>query len=114
MKYLGFIINRYDRCVANKTIYRKQFTIVWHVDDNKLPHVDPNVVTDILTHIKKQFVDLVISRGDTVNFLGINIKIMKYKKVEIIMKLKIEDIVSLFNDIFGLRFVPHVNIIYGV
>ena len=47
-KYLGFSINTYDRCVANKMIYGKQCTIVWYVDDNKLSHVDPNFVADIL------------------------------------------------------------------
>ena len=49
-------------------------TIVWYVDDNKMSHVDPNVITAILKEIKKHFVDLVISRGDTHYFLGTNVK----------------------------------------
>ena len=32
----GFVINPYDRCVANKIINGKQCTIVFYVDDNKL------------------------------------------------------------------------------
>ena len=40
----GFIVNPYDPCVANKVINGEQFTIIWHVDDLKLSHKDPEVV----------------------------------------------------------------------
>ena len=52
LKKEGFVINPYDRCVANKIINGKQCTIVWYVDDNKLSHKDPNVVTEILEIMK--------------------------------------------------------------
>ena len=42
---IEFVINSYDQCVENKMINGKQCTIVWYVDDNKLSHVDPNIVT---------------------------------------------------------------------
>ena len=45
---MGFELNPYDMCVANAMINGKQCTIVWYVDDNKISHVDPNVVTDII------------------------------------------------------------------
>ena len=32
---MGFTINPYDSCVANKMINDKRCTIVWHVDDQK-------------------------------------------------------------------------------
>ena len=48
LKDLGFSINTYDRFMSNKMVDVNQFTIVWYVDENKLSHVDPNVVTDIL------------------------------------------------------------------
>ena len=35
---IGFKINPYDPCVANKIIYRQQMTICYHVDDCKLSH----------------------------------------------------------------------------
>ena len=43
----GFVINPYNFCVANKIINGKQCTVVWHVDDLKISHVDPKVVTTI-------------------------------------------------------------------
>ena len=32
---IGFKINPYDKCVANKMVKGKQCTVAWHVDDNK-------------------------------------------------------------------------------
>jgi hypothetical protein len=40
---IGFEINPYDICVANRTVNGKQHTITWHVDDLKSSHIDPKV-----------------------------------------------------------------------
>ena len=40
---IGYIINPYDACVANKMINNKQHTLTWHVDDVKSSHVDPKI-----------------------------------------------------------------------
>jgi hypothetical protein len=42
----GCILNPYDSCVANRIIEGLQSTIIWHVDDLKLSHVDVDVVRD--------------------------------------------------------------------
>jgi hypothetical protein len=39
LKPIGFEINPYDPCVANKIVEGKQLTVVWHVDDLKVSHV---------------------------------------------------------------------------
>ena len=44
-KEWGFEVNLYDWCVVNKIIAGKQCTIVWHVDDLKISHVDANVLS---------------------------------------------------------------------
>ena len=54
LKDLGFELNPYDACVANKMIDGKQCTIAWYVDDMKISHVDPNVVTNIKSNSLKQ------------------------------------------------------------
>ena len=41
---LAFEMNPYDKCVVNKIINGKQCTIIWHVDDFKLSHVEQNVL----------------------------------------------------------------------
>ena len=42
---MGFEINPYDPCVANKMVNGAQCTVYWHVDDLKVFHVDEAVVT---------------------------------------------------------------------
>ena len=37
---MGFEVNPYDPCVANKIVEGSQCTIVWHVDDLKVSHKD--------------------------------------------------------------------------
>lgn len=45
---LGFKLNPYNPCVSNVKINGKQCTIVWYVDDNKVSHVDPSVVSNVI------------------------------------------------------------------
>ena len=73
LKGMGFKLNPYDRCVANKMIKGKQCTIAWYVDDNKISHNDPRVVTEVLDAIKEHFGELVISRGNKHDLLGMKI-----------------------------------------
>ena len=47
IKSIGFELNPYDPCVANKIVDGAQLTVVWHVDDLKVSHVDAGVVTRI-------------------------------------------------------------------
>ena len=51
----GFNTNSYDRCVMNKMVDEKQCTILWHVDDLKISHVNPVVVNDIIQKLKDVF-----------------------------------------------------------
>ena len=86
LKKEGFVINPYDRCVANKEINGKQCTIVWYVDDNKVSHVDLQVVTDVIDLMKSHFRELTVTRGKKHRFLGMNIEINKDRKIGIEMK----------------------------
>ena len=76
----GWEINPYDKCVANKIINGKQCTIVWYVDDNKISHEDPNVVTEVIELMKSHFGDLTVTRGNKYRFLGMNITLHPKKK----------------------------------
>ena len=51
---LGYEINPYDPCVANKIINGKQMTICWHVDDLFIGHVESSVVKDFLAWLASQ------------------------------------------------------------
>ena len=84
-----------------KVINGKQFTIVWYFNDNKLYHVNPSVVTEILEVIKKHFGELVISRGDEHYFLGIQITLRKEKIVELIITGKLWENIEIFGSTCG-------------
>ena len=43
---MGFKINPYNQCVANKEIIGKKCTIFWYVDDMKVSHMEIEVVRD--------------------------------------------------------------------
>ena len=57
------------------------------------------MVTGISEEIKKDFRNLVISRGDTHDLLSMTIKIRNGNKMELIMKHQIENTVSQLKDI---------------
>jgi hypothetical protein len=48
LQKMGFELNPYDPCVANCIIEGSQCTISWYVDDTKISHVNPDVVTMII------------------------------------------------------------------
>jgi hypothetical protein len=48
LESIGFIVNPYDPCVANRMVNGKQHTITWHEDDLKSSHVDAKVNDDLL------------------------------------------------------------------
>jgi hypothetical protein len=95
----GFVINPYDRCVANKVINGKQCTIVWYVDDNKVSHVDPIVVTEVIDIMKGHFGDLTVSRGKKHRFLGMNIELTDDRKLKIEMKDQLQETVDMFTQL---------------
>jgi hypothetical protein len=72
----GFEINPYDWCVANKIIDGKQCTILWHVDDLKISHVDPDAVTRTIEQIDKEFgkeAPITVTRGKIHDYLGMTL-----------------------------------------
>ena len=96
---MGFILNPYDKCVANKEINGKQCTVAWYVDDNKLSHVQLVVVTEVLEVIKGHFGDLEISRGNEHNLLGMKIVMdRKSRSVIISMRDQIEESIKMFGE----------------
>ena len=42
------MVNSYDRCILNITMKGKQYTIAWYVDDNKVSHIDEEVIIRVI------------------------------------------------------------------
>ena len=65
-------------------------TIVFYVDDNKISHKDPQVVSNVIKESSKYFGELTVSRGAKHDYLGMDIEI-KDKLVYVGMKKQIEE-----------------------
>ena len=73
---IGFELNPYDSCVANKNINGKQCTVLWHVDDLKISHQDPKVVDDVIAKLNVKYGELqplTVTRGNEHVYLGMEI-----------------------------------------
>ena len=55
LKSIGFQLNPYDLCVASKIVDGAQLTVVWHVDNLKVSHIDGGVVTRMAAWLKKTY-----------------------------------------------------------
>jgi hypothetical protein len=90
-------VNPYDWCVANKMIDGKQCTILWHVDDLKISHVDADVVTDILEKMKGTFgkeAPLTVTRGKIHEYLGMTLDFSSPTQAKILMTEYIQGILD--------------------
>jgi Reverse transcriptase (RNA-dependent DNA polymerase) len=67
LKQHGFTINPYD------FIEGSQCMIVWYVDDTKILHVKPSVVTQIIEMLEGHFGKMTVSRGAEHEFLGMHL-----------------------------------------
>ena len=101
----GFILNPYDPCVANKMINGKQYTIIFHIDDMKISHPDPEVVTNILNWLKELYQTLPNGevakikdqRGKKREYLGMDFDFITKKEVKITIVYYIKKLIKDFH-----------------
>jgi hypothetical protein len=80
---MGFVVNLNDFCVTNKVIDNAQCTIVWHVDDLKISHVNPNVESKVIDNISTIFgkqAPLTVHRGKIHEYLSMTLNFSINKK----------------------------------
>ena len=74
LENMGFKINPYNPCVANKMVNGHQMTICWHVDDLKVSHKDDNAVTELAEKLAEIYgPKATVSRGKVHEYLGMDI-----------------------------------------
>ena len=84
----GFEMNPYDPCCWNQIVNGKQMTVVFHVDDMKLSHVNPDVVTKYIKKLDGVYGKtdpMSITRGKKHEYLGMTIEFIGSKQVQITM-----------------------------
>ena len=72
-------------------------TIAWHVNNLNISHLDPNVVTDVIADIQKEYgktYTVTFTRGKVHNYLGMKIDFSAPEKLEITMNDSIFDIIN--------------------
>ena len=67
------MVNSYDRCILNITMKGKQYTIAWYVDDNKVSHIDEEVIIRVIQKLPEHFGHLKLLRGKNHKSLGMDI-----------------------------------------
>jgi hypothetical protein len=116
---LGFNANKYDRCTVNKIINRKQCTIVWHVDDLKLSHVDPKVLDIIISRLLDekyaQEAPLAVTRGTIHEYLGMTLDYSETGKVKFVMDDYVKNLIdNAPDDMTGTAATPGANHLFNV
>ena len=101
---IGFKLNPYDPCVANKTVHGKQLTIAWHVDDLKVSHKKYQVVSHMVKWLKAKYEQLfkdgssamMITHGKIHDYLGMQLDFSMPGEVKVTMIPYVKEIVTLF------------------
>ena len=96
LKDMGFTLNPYDRCVANKMVNGKQCTVLWYVDDVKVSHVEESVVKSVITKLENEFGSVNPTYGNEQEYLGMKLKIDDNRKLYIDMRDQVSEILQDF------------------
>ena len=75
----------------------KKCTIAWHIDDNKLSHVDPVLVMEIL-HEQKKKLTFTVTQEKGHDYLGMSIILTEKGTVKIDMRKQIMEIINSFSE----------------
>ena len=92
---MGFTLNPYDNCVANKMVDGNQCTIIWHVDDLKISHKNRTVVENMIKQIEKKYGTMSTNISNKLTYVGMDFE-YKGKEVIISMVSHIEDAINEF------------------
>ena len=85
----GFTRNKYDDCVVNKTINGHQMTVVWHMDNLKVSHMEAKEVEKFIKQMEETFgkdTPLSVSCGKIHDYLEMTLDFRNKGEVQIDME----------------------------
>ena len=105
MTDIGFKINPYDLCVANKIIDGQQMTICYHVDDCKLSHRRIKVNDQMIMWLRQEYESIfedgsgkmAVSRAKIHKYLGMTLYYTICGQVQITMIDFLDKVLIYFN-----------------
>jgi hypothetical protein len=101
LEAVGFVINPYDPCVANRVSdCGHQQTVVWHVDDLMISHVDRRENLWLIDYLKGIYGDkMTVTTGKEHRFLGMDFDYSRPGVLWVTMIKYIEDILEDFPEL---------------
>ena len=82
LEKMGYKLNPYDKCITNRMDKNgRQCTIAWRVDDCIATHVEQSELDDLGMQMIKHFGDMEMHRGDSHDFLGMKLNILRDEKI---------------------------------
>jgi hypothetical protein len=85
LQEMGFVLDPYDSCIANKMINGKQCTICWSVDDLKVSHVQRSVVVSIIAAFEGKYGKMIVTHGNKHKYVGMDIEFTNDGEAKILM-----------------------------
>jgi hypothetical protein len=100
-----FKLNPYDPCVANKQVDGEQLTVCFHVDDCKISHISPKVVSDTIDWLRSEYENVFedgsglmkVHRGKTHKYLGMSLDFSHVNQCRITMIDYVDEIVAAYD-----------------
>jgi hypothetical protein len=101
---IGYEMNPYDLCVANKMVDGKQMTICYHVDDCKLSHIDAKANNKMIEWLRQEYKsifedgsgEMTVSRGKVHTYVGMKLDYTIPGQVSVTIFDYIKDIIDTF------------------
>lgn len=94
---MGFELNPYDPCVANKMVDGKQLTVSWHVDDLTVSHANESAIVAVIDKLKSIYgTNLKETIGPIQDYLGMKFDYTVPGQVEISMDKYISNVIDTF------------------
>jgi hypothetical protein len=108
LRTMGFKVNPYDPCVANRMVNRSQMTVRWYVDDLMISHANQNDIMDFVQKVKDIHGENLAKKvGPMHDYLGMTLDYSFEDRVQIDMSQYIAKIVKEFpEEITGVYATP--------
>ena len=104
LRDMGYVPNPDDLCVFNKDVNGKQCTVVLHVDDIKISHVEESVVRGVVDELSKTYGEMELRTGDVLEYCGITIDYSEKGSVKVSAKDYILEVIEEFPEEVGTFF----------
>lgn len=117
LEAIGFVINRYDPCVANRiTEDGRQQTVLWHVDDLMMSHMSHRENMKLVEYLKGIYGDkMTVTTGVKHRYLGMDLDYSRPGVLGVTMIKYIEDIFEDFPELIEKSSrTPHTDNLFKV